>query len=68
MIVEEVELPARVDDFVFAAIVELRAQNFAHGVAHFDHSANPARGFVGQVRDRRERRARADRDRAVVRS
>jgi hypothetical protein len=59
MVVGEIELPASVEDRLVALILKLRPQHLPHHIADFDHAANAPRSLIGQVFDRRERRARA---------
>jgi hypothetical protein len=66
MVVGEIELPASVEDRLVALILTLRPQHLPHHIADFDHAANAPLSLIGQVFDRRERRARAHNNGALV--
>ena len=66
MVVGEIELPASVEDRLVALILKLRPQHLPHHIADFDHAANAPRSLIGQVFERRERRARAHNNGALV--
>ena len=55
LVVNQIKLPAGIDDLFIGQIIQLRAQNFADGAANLDQSANSARRFVRQIENWRQR-------------